>query len=284
MGTAMTETSVPAGARQDPVFAISTGRSGSTLVQRLLNCHHDLVMWGEHHGMLNSFGQAYAKIVNPQQRLFPRTPEENRGPRQLLPTLHNPAAPIEWANPGSLVELMQHIRAFMEGYFASGLPATSRWGFKEILYNHLPVLTMLRDLYPQGRFVFIRRGEVEVTRSKVSAFVKEARWAAMSPKERNDIVRKMILDVREHYRVYGVFMERYPEPSIAIDFEDLLENPRVVIAGLLHHLRLDPDRFDWDLADAVLGNIVTPTTRNHDVLSLIMDVVASLPADSRAKA
>ncbi len=51
-----------------PVFVISTGRSGSTLVQRLLNCHPAQVVWGEHHGFLASLLGAYMQMSNPGHR------------------------------------------------------------------------------------------------------------------------------------------------------------------------------------------------------------------------
>lgn len=259
-----------------PAFLISTGRSGSTLIQRLLNCHRDLVVWGEHHGMLNGLAQAYHAMSNVNQTSYPQAPDKNMGPSQLLPTLEDPRAPIEWANPWSLEELRQQLRAFIEGYFASRVDGNRTWGFKEILYNNMPVLRMLHELYPNGRFIFIRRDVREVTRSKVSAFIKESRWAAMTREEKADRVKKLLADVQEHYRIYNIFMDRFPGAGMIVDFEALLERPRDVILTMLKHLELDNAGFDWPLADRVMSSVITKTERDDSVVNLIREVAETM--------
>ena len=42
-----------------PVFLVGTGRSGTTLVQRLLNSYSDTLIWGEHAGFLQQYSEAY---------------------------------------------------------------------------------------------------------------------------------------------------------------------------------------------------------------------------------
>ncbi|NJO83266.1 MAG: formylglycine-generating enzyme family protein [Blastochloris sp.] len=46
-----------------PVFIITTGRSGSTLLLRYLNCAEGLVVWGEHAGVLRELGMAYRRLI-----------------------------------------------------------------------------------------------------------------------------------------------------------------------------------------------------------------------------
>ncbi|MCB1379038.1 MAG: sulfotransferase [Alphaproteobacteria bacterium] len=259
-----------------PVFAISTGRSGSTLVQRILNCHKDLVVWGEHYGFLGGLAQSYAAMTSPDQKLFPRSAAANKGPDMLLPTLQDPAVAIEWVNPWSAAEYVDQLRSFISGYFGGRLAQGQRWGFKEIRYNSLPVLRMLHELYPAGRFVFIRRDIEEVTRSKIAAFVKETRWSTMAPHKQQEQVKKFITETEEHYKVYGDFMSRYPGLGIAVDFELLDANPKQVIGETLDHLGLDAARFDWSLADQVIGSVITKTKRDPEIMKLVRQVMASL--------
>jgi hypothetical protein len=258
-----------------PVFLISTGRSGSTLVQRVLNCHRDLVVWGEHFGFLNGLASAYAQMSDPSQRQYPHTAADNTGLSLVLPTLRDQAAPLEWVNPWSLEEFATLLRRFIESYFASRLEPGQRWGFKEIRYNNLPALRMFRDLYPDGRFVFIRRDPLEVTRSKVFAFIKETKWASFSGEEQRERIANMLKEVGEHYRIYDVFMERNPGFGLLVDYEDLVAMPHDVTERMLEHLGLDRARYDWQLGEQVMASIITKTKRDDEVQELIRQVAES---------
>lgn len=55
-----------------PVFVLSAGRSGSTLLQKLLNSSQELVIWGEHMGILRHLARAMDDIK--------RTPWINESP------------------------------------------------------------------------------------------------------------------------------------------------------------------------------------------------------------
>jgi hypothetical protein len=206
---------------------------------------------------------------------FPKTPDENKGPQQLLPTLNDPSAPLEWANPCSLVEFESKVRTFMVDYFRSRLTKGHRWGFKEILYNNLATLNMLRVLFPQGKFIFVRRDPIEVTRSKVLAFIKESNWYLTDKNERHEKVKEMLKEVRDHYRVYDLFLKRFPKAAIAIDYESLVTTPHEVITIMLGHLDLDPTRYNWALAKDVMKRVISRTERDASLLEFIHEVDAT---------
>lgn len=255
-----------------PVFVLSTGRSGSTLVQRLLNCHKDLVVWGEHHGFLQGIAEALTQMADPNNILYPKTPEENEGPQLLLPTLQNPGKQLEWSNPWSLAEFKVQARSFIESYFASRLEPGQRWGFKEIRYNKLSVMRGLRNLYPDGRFVFVKRGTVEVVRSKVMSFIKEERWATFTAEQQRARIRTMLAEVHEHYAAYDTFTKRNPALCTAVNLEDISSDSTTTIERLVFHLQLDPERFDWALARQVLDKVVARTRRDEELSDLIRSV------------
>ena len=266
------------GAHLRPVFVISSGRSGSTLVQRLLNCHRELVVWGEHFGFLETAAGALAQMHNPEQKHYPLNPGSNRGLARLQHGLSDPAAPLEWVNPWSAEEYAQQLRSFTEGYFAARVPAGRRWGFKEIRYNGMGPLRGLMLLYPHGRFVFVQRDIVEVTRSKVYAFVKESNWNQLSPAQQRHRLRGMLVEVQRHYQVYDRFMRRYPGVGLRLDYESLLVAPGSEIARVLTHLELDPAAFDDVLAAQVMASTITSTRRDEALLSMIREVLAQMPS------
>ena len=255
-----------------PVFVLSTGRSGSTLVQRLLNCHNDLVVWGEHYGFLQGIAEALAQMADPNNNLYPKTPDENEGPQLLLPTLQNPGKQLEWSNPWSLAEFKVQARSFIESYFAARLEPGQRWGFKEIRYNKLSVMRGLRSLYPGGRFVFVKRDAVEVVRSKVMSFIKEERWATYTAEQQRARIRTLLAEVHEHYAAYDAFTKRNPALCMVVKLEDLSGGGNATLKNLIKHLQLDPERFDWTLARQVLDKVVARTRRDEDLSELIRSV------------
>ncbi|OAQ19869.1 sulfotransferase [Thermosulfurimonas dismutans] len=257
-----------------PVFLITTGRTGSTFLQRLLNCHKNLVIWGEHFGFLNSLAAAYVAMKSPNQNLYPRTPEENRGPDILLPTLRSPDIAIEWANPWSFREYRNFVKEFIEKYFASRLDSPhKRWGFKEIRYNNLQVLNMLKDIYPGGRFIFLKRKPEEVIRSKIFAFIKEDRWAKMSDRMKRQHIRKLYDELKSHYSVYDAFVKSNHNISTIVIYEELVAYPRKIINHLLRLLGLSGDTYDWQLAEKIIKNVLCKTKRDHEVYKLINEVL-----------
>jgi hypothetical protein len=267
------------GPRSDsPVFVLSTGRSGSTLVQRVLNCHSGLVVWGEHHGLVNGLADAFAGMADPHENFFPQQPVENIGPSLLLPTFNQAAVQIEWANPWSLAEYCDHVRSFLDAYFGSRLADGQRWGFKEIRYNRLVTLRFLRRLYPAGRFIFVTRDPEEVTRSKVFSFIKEPRWSEFTRDEQTERIRRILAEVRDHYRTFEQFTARHPRACLIIGLEDLVARPDAVIATLLDHVELDAKDFDWALCRKVLATVVARTRRDATLAEQIHAIAAETVA------
>lgn len=242
-----------------PVFLISSGRSGSTLLQRLLNCHPDLVVWGEHHGFLNglsyAFGQMGQKGNNNQ---FPILAALNAGPDTLLPTLGDASAGIDWANPYSREEFGDQVRQFMAHYFGSRLAPGQRWGFKEVRYNNLTALDAFRELYPRGQFIFLKRNPLEVARSKVLAW-NGSKMKDMGLDERLEKIKRILAEVRGHFKLYDEFSARNPEVCVQVRYEDLVGNASEAVSQLLSQLRLPESAFDWGLSSQVFGQIVSST-------------------------
>ena len=112
----------------NPVFVLASGpRSGSTLVQRLLNSCPDMLIWGEHAGYLAGVVESFEALTQWQARFFlSRTGFVEDGYDQFLPNM----VPLE-------SELWDAAAAHIEALV--GRPAASLgrplWGFKEVRYG-----------------------------------------------------------------------------------------------------------------------------------------------------
>jgi hypothetical protein len=150
-----------------PVFLLTSGwRSGSTLVQRLLNSSGDLLVWGENAALADLLLDRFraAGPAGQQQRLV--TPStlglghlrafEQRGAKDVfMPLLCPVQADFDRAVEGYLTTLY-------------GAPARrmgrSRWGFKQVYLGGRSAsrfIERLHSLFPDARFLYLVRHPVD---------------------------------------------------------------------------------------------------------------------------
>jgi hypothetical protein len=150
---------------RQPVFVLGHARSGTTLVQRVLNSYEDVLVWGEHAGVLRDVAAAWHRAATSEQFF--------RDARPLAEVLRDsdPTASwqawMTWVQPESWTTL---VRSFVEGLFLpDGLPGKRVWGFKEVRYRGEPTdptFALLRHLYPEALWVFVVRHPLEVMASQ----------------------------------------------------------------------------------------------------------------------
>jgi Sulfotransferase family len=160
------------GAEDRPLFIFSAGwRSGSTLLQRLVNSSGEYLMWGEPYARSD-------QVVRLAESLRPISPwwppdgdfESDHGDSRLADrwtaNLHPPLA--------SLVEAH---RAFFRTLFAptgNGNAAT-RWGFKEVRLAGEYAL-YLHFLFPRSKFLFLVRDPADAFASYKAWRSWYSRW------------------------------------------------------------------------------------------------------------
>ena len=193
---------------------------------------------------------------------------------RLVPTLSDPQAALEWVNPCSAEEFGVQLRHFITDYFAGRLAPGQRWGFKEILYHAPAVLVALARLFPEGRFVFVKRDRLEVTRSKVHAFVKESNWARLPPAEQTRRIRRMLGEIDAQYRGYDEFLKKRPAAGLVVEYERLIAAPKDVTSELLAHLDLDDGRYDWHLAQQVMQSNIAATPPDEKLMAQIREIAS----------
>ncbi|MBI3672821.1 MAG: sulfotransferase [Rhizobiales bacterium] len=265
--------------RGAPVFVISRCQPACAMMQRLLNCHLDIAISGAHDGILNGFVSPYQRMSNQKLNRTPGTVPDGQG-RQLAPVLHNPEATAGRGTPQSLPELSDQIRAFVDDYFCKRLEPGMRWGFAESSYNNTPTLRMIRELYPRGRFVFVRRETTEVVRSKVEALRRDQHWSSMTREERQRLVYRLFKEARDHSQVHENFLGRFPHLGVAVELNSVIDKPQEALTDLLTHLNLNPGRYNWPMANAVLSSGVGDAEGDVDIEQLINDAKLTMAAET----
>ena len=154
-----------------PVFVITTGRSGSTLLLRYLNCAKDLVVWGEHAAILTELAACYAKLTRPSTLAFVAAAEPwvDSLLRKDAVVCASDTMTIEWVNSFTAATVREAFRTFLYSLLNQRIPSDLRWGFKEIHYGRSE-MKLLRDLFPGARFLLLVRDPASITKSKFKWF------------------------------------------------------------------------------------------------------------------
>ena len=138
---------------EQPIFIFSAGwRSGSTLLQRLINSSEKVIIWGEAYDSCGII-QSLTKTVKPFTDTWP--PESYLLQPKLLENLSeswtaNLYPPLE--------SLRDSYRALFITLYADSARrhGAKRWGFKEVRLGYEEAI-FLKWLFPNGKFLFIYR-------------------------------------------------------------------------------------------------------------------------------
>ena len=159
----------PAGAF--PIFLLGSGRSGTTLLQKILNSADDVMIWGEHGGFLKQIAQAYfhnTENPNVNEQIFDKNAvakDPNLDFNRFGPTVVG----YSWMNWYGRREVAANFAGLIESFFHPPGMEKRHWGFKEIRYGGDDrTIELLAELFPTARFVFIARNPVDVIASQAA--------------------------------------------------------------------------------------------------------------------
>lgn len=179
------------------VFVVTYGRSGSTLLQKLLNSIDGYCIRGENGNAILSLARAWQRIKN-ERRL-----------QEARDTTH-PGAPWYGAE---LIDQKAYGRALAETFVQQILqpPAGTRVaGFKEIRWTSEPgalriSLDFLKQFFPGARFVFNTRDHHAVAKSKW--------WAS-----RND--HDVLAQLQRAEQEFAAYQNANPERCLRLHYDD----------------------------------------------------------------
>lgn len=157
-----------------PVIVFTCGRTGSTLLIRMLNCLPRTIVWGEHNGALRPLLSSYARLRTVADNKFVARAANLLQPvYDREPILSGQGMSIEWLNWFSTADVDRLYRELITGLFHpdSAKQRFSRWGFKEIQYRD-GELGLLRMLFPAMRTIILYRNPAAVLASQFRNFAK----------------------------------------------------------------------------------------------------------------
>jgi hypothetical protein len=169
-----------------PIFILGSGRSGSTLLQRILNSYPDITIWGEHGGFLKETAAAFFRILENRgnnQFVFSQNSANGIMPWELILERKKPQHWQAWLNLFAREQVLPVFRRHLESFFRHpSMPNDHHWGFKEIRYgNNDRVVEFLSCLYPDARFIFLVRNAFDTLASQERAFACRSSLGAAFP-------------------------------------------------------------------------------------------------------
>ena len=194
----------PVSCKQSPppkfgaLFIVTYGRSGSTLVQGLLNSYPGVLVRGENDNLFFWLFRALKSLRVAKSYNY-----------------DNPNAPEHpWFGCAELDEaaFLDTVRKIAKDALVGDRTGVTCFGFKEIRYpliasEFLEFLDFLKLLFPEAAFVFNTRNLEYVTSSA---------WMTERPKE------ALIAELLEIERLFAEFQHCNPECSVSISYEEIV--------------------------------------------------------------
>ena len=232
-----------------PIFLLGSGRSGTTLLQKILNSADDVMIWGEHGGFLKKIAGAYfhqTENLKVNRKIFERNPvasDPNLDHHRLKLTDFNYC----WMNWYGRQEVVTNFAALIESFFHPPGMEKRYWGFKEIRYGgNDRVIELLAELFPNARFVFIARNPVDVIASQ-SALGWGRRTALGGG------WKHLAEGWATQNRALLEFQRRNEERSHFVSFEELISKDAAAVEDLFDWLGFETSDRQRELVDLEEG-------------------------------
>jgi len=243
-------------AKDRPIIVLSTGRAGSTLLQKLMNTNQDTLIWGEHAGILTPLMNA-TKAVSRSEWIPEQVPRGEWLLQKDRPL--NEERWTAWDGSFSREGFHKHMKQFIDDLFSKDVPDNVRWGFKEIRYSSLDVMDFMIKIYPQAQFIFLLRNPIDSCISFAGALApKDSKTSNDFSSTISDIADRQI---KRKFEFFKEAMEHYPQNSRVVFFEQLVEKHCEVLDGISDFLGLSTGFNEYQVACIMKKDIVSERKR-----------------------
>jgi hypothetical protein len=262
---------------KSPIFLLGSGRCGSTLLQRALNAHPSIVMYGEHEGFLGPLSNAYHKLT--------RTTDierwvygENAIPAE---TLHGELSDIQadicWVNNFTRDEVYQQFRQLVLSLLTKDLDLDQvHWGFKEIRYYEPQyVLWFLREMFPQSKYVFLVRNPADTIASGLTAWEDPEKIVEDEDAFRNTVWERF----KSWSSKYDLMInneESLGQDACFIRYEDLIADPQAHLTQVFGMLELETPPLALQLFEHRVAG-----TQDHPYKSMLVERIQEFQRSSK---
>jgi Sulfotransferase family len=244
-----------------PLLILAAGqRCGSTLVQRLLSSHPEVLIWGEHAGQLR-------ELLAVGEHLSGWSAEHGE-PGRLGYARSGHQSFMANLTPES-VHIDDAVRAFLEVLFAKPAADAGRpvWGFKEVRYGFAEAAAV-QKLFPDCRVVHIVRNPRDILRSL--EVWERGEW----PRSDTELA------IEDWVRVGASFWApeaELPAWVLRMRYEDLIADPESWRVRIAEYCGLAPELLDARVFDRRIHAVGLGGRVRRSILDF-----AELPASMRA--
>jgi hypothetical protein len=248
-----------------PIFVFAQHRGGGTLMLRLLNCHPELVIWGEHGGFINHLAEADLVLRSYGALLGPRPEDEFA--RFLASDAAGLADYAPWLSPLTVEDFPTWCRNMIRELFTRRLRPDQRWGFKEIRYHRPLVANFLARLFPGGQFILLTRDPIELCVSNILIY-----WGLQSLLARQvqhdlveviQIVEDCLYAIVAMQTNMAAIRQALPTRTVSVTYDELTATAATQIERVLTFLRLAPTPEVREKLRIVIGAVVGATDKQR---------------------
>jgi len=221
-----------------PIFLLGFPRGGTTFVQRVLNCHRRVTVWGENNGIVSLLRRAHEAFATPPKAVPDRAQylDFTRFADRFLPR----TVPIDES------EFALRIRDLLTSTYVRPGEDERFWGFKEFRHEPVEDVEFLLRLFPHGRVAFLLRHPRELLLSQFRVSWSDAGAAASA----EAYVRRFLETYRARVEAISTAAARWPASVRVWRYEALAE--RVEPASLFGDVGVPEEGIDHDLLAVAL--------------------------------
>jgi hypothetical protein len=267
---------------QSPIIVLSPGRSGSTLIQRIINTSNNITLWGEHDGFLAAIANSFHNVLYyPPLNDFYYSKLDEISPSLIEESFIEYDKNINWLNPFDKETIRNQYRSFIYSIFnQTNYNDNKKWGFKEIRYtNKDKTVKMLFELFPETKIILSIRNPLDVILSQMLAFCSEKeRESAFVSNEYEPLqfqIQEYALRLNRILASYYQWLHEFPNNTIIIRYENLIKEKVTTINRLFNFLDEEVPVNAFEPFKFVLDNTCDYSFHN-EMKSLIIEEIPTI--------